>query len=118
MVLIMDPYSELPVESHVRQIKAAVAHARQVVKDAPQPTHAEFVKLIAAQAVIFQQASMTLLMESRVVVGQKQVTRLQLACSLASEANKAFKLVLPHLSKEQVIEAGFDSDGVISESSE
>lgn len=86
--------------------------------------------MASANACIFQQAAMQMLVDARISDGAKKFNRLEMACRLADVATKALTLALKHSDKEKVIlpavtsaEISVDSDlesglGNFSEGSE
>lgn len=96
---------DLLIIEQVKEIRKAVKNAKELTLQAPMPVIEDGLKLLYAHAIILQQVTMSLLMESRVVSGQKQVVRLELAAKLGREATQAFAMVMKHLPKEKTLES-------------
>ena len=115
---------DIELSEHFIALRKAVEDSRKLLKEAPNPSKLELVKMASANACIFQQAAMQMLVDARISDGAKKFNRLEMACRLADVATKALTLALKHSDKEKVIlpavvssEIGVDS-GNFSEGSE
>lgn len=94
---------DIELSEHFIALRKAVEDSRKLLKEAPNPSKLELVKMASANACIFQQAAMQMLVDARISDGAKKFNRLEMACRLADVATKALTLALKHSDKEKVI---------------
>ena len=94
---------DIELSEHFVALRKAVEDSRKLLKEAPNPSKLELVKMALANACIFQQAAMQMLVDARISDGAKKFNRLEMACRLADVATKALTLALKHSDKEKVI---------------
>lgn len=95
--------SDLVLVDRVKEIQKAVEGAKEMILQAPLPSRDEGMKLMYAHAIVLQQATMALLMESNTMSGHKQLVRMELAAKLGREATTAFGILLKLMPEEKVI---------------